>query len=94
MNQEEIIRVRFRITGLVQGVNFRSATRREAERLGLVGFVRNNPDGSVTVVAEGGQTMIETLSRFVRGNPSRSRVEHVETEAVPIAGEKEFLVVR
>ncbi len=46
-------RARLRVSGRVQGVWFRGFTREQALRLGLVGFARNLPDGSVEVVAQG-----------------------------------------
>ncbi len=56
------IRYDVRFKGTVQGVNFRWTTCRVAERFEVAGWVRNEPDGSVRLVAEGGQ---EELERFV-----------------------------
>jgi acylphosphatase len=69
-----------RVTGRVQGVFYRASARAEAERLGLSGFVRNRPDGSVYAEAEGPR---ETLDRFVawcRRGPPHAQVESVEAE--------------
>jgi acylphosphatase len=66
-----------RVTGKVQGVFYRASARDEAERLGLSGFVRNEPDGSVYAEAEGEK---ETLDRFVewcRRGPPHARVDMV-----------------
>ena len=52
-----------RIYGQVQGVFFRSYAKEVADRLGLVGWVKNNPDGSVETVAEGSK---EKLEEFVK----------------------------
>jgi len=55
------IRVRLIIEGRVQGVWFRESTRREAERLGVRGWVRNRREGSVEVVAEGPEESVRKL---------------------------------
>lgn len=68
------------ITGRVQGVSFRYYTRREATRLGVTGWVRNEADGSVQVVAEGNPEALEALLRFLeRGSPS-ARVSRVSAD--------------
>ena len=55
-------RVEIRITGKVQAVGFRFAAQREALNLGLVGFVRNEPDGSVVIIAEGEEQDLRRLA--------------------------------
>lgn len=67
------------VTGFVQGVNFRWFTQRRASELGLVGYVRNRPDGSVELVAEGPRDELERLLDAVRAGPSSAAVENVET---------------
>jgi len=69
---------RFRITGKVQGVYFRHSTRKEAERLGLVGVARNLPDGSVEVVAQGAREAVDALRQWLTHGPSMARVDGVE----------------
>ncbi|CAN7213641.1 acylphosphatase [Neorhizobium tomejilense] len=62
-----------RITGRVQGVGFRAWTREEAERLGLTGWVRNEPDGSVLALLAGPPAGIsQMLERFRHGPPGAS----------------------
>jgi acylphosphatase len=76
------------ITGRVQGVSFRYYTRREATRLGVTGWVRNEADGSVRVVAEGSHDSVEKLLAFLeRGSPS-AQVRRVD--AVWSAATSEF----
>ena len=53
-----------RIQGRAQGVWFRESMRREAERLGVTGWVRNAPDGSVEAVVQGPDTAVETNGLF------------------------------
>lgn len=71
-------RARFRVRGLVQGVNFRNATVTEALRLRLTGRVRNREDGAVEVVAEGDAASLDELERWLRTGPRLAEVESVE----------------
>lgn len=66
------------ITGRVQGVSFRYATQREAERHGVTGWVRNEPDGSVAVHAEGPADAVARLVEWCRQGPPGARVERVD----------------
>jgi acylphosphatase len=68
-------RIDITVTGRVQGVAFRHHTVREAESLGVTGWVRNQPDGSVRVVAEGDRDRLERLLAWVGRGPSHARVE-------------------
>ena len=74
------------MTGRVQGVNFRSYTRREAERLGLHGYALNRADGSVEVVAEGERAALETLLAWLRHGPPLARVDQVSPQWPPASG--------
>jgi acylphosphatase len=72
-----------RIEGRVQGVGYRDWARRRAERLGLAGYVRNRPDGSVEVLAAGPAMALDIFITACRhGPPSAhvSRLEHVPAE--------------
>jgi acylphosphatase len=70
------------IQGRVQGVWFREAMRREAERLGVAGWVRNRPDGSVEAVAQGAPEAVDALIEWARTGPPQARVERIiQTEA-------------
>ena len=66
------------VRGRVQGVFFRAATQREARRLGLTGWVRNRPDGSVEMVAEGDEVALRQLCMWAEKGPSAARVEDVQ----------------
>ncbi len=69
------------IRGRVQGVFFRVSTQREAIRLGLCGFVRNEADGNVYVEVEGEQEIIRELVRWIRnGGPPQGRVNKVDID--------------
>ncbi len=75
----ERARVRAVVRGRVQGVAFRAATLDEARRLGgLSGWVKNLPDGSVEVLAEGGRATVEALLSWCRHGPRAARVDDVQ----------------
>src|SRR5213595_3888362 len=57
------------VRGDVQGVGFRYFVQRKAQQLGLRGWVRNNDDGTVELVAEGDRGKLEDLERAVRAGP-------------------------
>lgn len=75
-------RIRFVVTGRVQGVAFRASTQREADRLGLGGFVRNRQDGAVEGEAEGDVAAIEQFQDWLGKGPSWARVEAVEVAVI------------
>lgn len=66
------------VYGQVQGVSFRMATRRVAQSLGLRGWVRNELDGSVHVVAEGDEAALRKLLAYLHEGPPAARVVRVE----------------
>ena len=68
-----------RVTGLVQGVFFRVWSRDEARRLGVAGWVRNCPDGSVEAHLEGEAGKVERMIALLREGPPQARVDKVET---------------
>ena len=70
-------RVQVRVTGRVQGVFFRQSAREQAERLGLSGWVRNLPDGSVEALFEGERPLVEQAVAWCRQGPPRARVDEV-----------------
>jgi acylphosphatase len=66
------------VRGQVQGVNFRYATQALARRLGLDGWVRNRPDGSVEVLAEGPHSALTQMLEFLHHGPAGARVSDVQ----------------
>lgn len=70
--------VRYIVSGRVQGVGFRWFVMREATRLDLAGYVRNLPDGSVEVVAQGPQAGLASLESALRHGPPGARVQDVD----------------
>jgi acylphosphatase len=84
---------RFVVRGRVQGVGFRWFVEREAGQLAVAGWVRNNPDGSVEVLATGNREQLSSLRSRLRQGPRAARVDDVEeSEAHPVQGLKTFRI--
>jgi acylphosphatase len=78
MTTVTITRVELIIAGRVQGVFYRSSARDEARRLGLLGEVRNLPDGRVEAIAEGKREALEHFIAWCRSGPPMAEVEEVQ----------------
>lgn len=88
-------RIRFLVSGRVQGVGFRAATVAEAHRHRLTGFVRNRPDGDVDGEAQGAAADVAALVAWLAQGPSWARVDRVEQRELPsVDGERSFDVRR
>jgi acylphosphatase len=68
------------VHGRVQGVFFRVSTRDAAARLGLGGWVKNLPDGTVEVFAEGERSLLEDFHRWLGRGPEGARVTAVDAD--------------
>ena len=90
----EMVRAHLRIYGLVQGVFFRATMKEVADRLGVKGWVKNLPDGSVEAVVEGPRDKVEQLIRWAHHGPSAARVEKVVVEWEPYRGEFRSFSIR
>ena len=86
------IRRRVVVHGNVQGVFFRDSTRQEADRHGVVGWVRNRSDGTVEAVFEGDSGAVEALIDFARSGPSRADVQRVDVDDEQPQGLERFEV--
>ncbi len=84
---EHHVRLHARITGRVQGVSFRFYTVEQANTLNLTGWVRNNRDRSVEVVAEGTPDALHRLNDWLQSGPAQARVEEVSAEWEDATGE-------
>jgi acylphosphatase len=80
--------------GRVQGVGYRYATLRVAHELGLRGWVRNAPDGSVETWAQGNGTALEAFLAFLKEGPRSARVQSVDVRPVEPDGTLGGFVVR
>ncbi len=81
------VRIHLKIFGRVQGVCFRHYCREHAERSGVKGFVRNNDDGSVEVVAEGEKQVVNDFIAWCRRGPPLAAVRTCEEKDEPPTGE-------
>jgi len=75
------------VHGMVQRVAFRAYARDAARRIGVTGWVRNVPDGTVEAVVEGGQQDVEAMLAWLRKGSPYSRVEKVSVYEEPPTGE-------
>jgi acylphosphatase len=80
-------RVRVRISGRVQGVFFRAAAVAEARKLQVHGWVRNRPDGSVELLAEGPRASLDRLISWCGLGPPGAQVSRVQPEWEAFQGE-------
>jgi acylphosphatase len=87
-------RVEASVKGRVQGVNFRYATRQRARQLDLRGWVRNELDGSVQVVAEGPEEDLKALVSFLHHGPPMAWVEAVDVVWAQPVGDLQGFQVR
>ena len=74
----DVVRRRVMVRGEVQGVFFRDSTKKEAERRGVSGWVRNRDDGSVEAVFEGPAEAVEAMVEWCRSGPPRATVEDMD----------------
>lgn len=80
-------RAHITVRGIVQGVFFRKHTADEANRLGLTGWVRNTPEGSVEIIAEGNENQLKKLEKWCYKGPPSASVDKVEAEDEEPTGE-------
>jgi acylphosphatase len=81
-----------RVTGKVQNVGFRHYTVQMAKEFNISGFVKNQPDGSVYIEAEGETSALEGFMSWCRRGPQWARVDGFEVQEQPVMGYKEFRV--
>ncbi|WP_207426510.1 acylphosphatase [Pedobacter sp. SYSU D00535] len=82
------------VSGKVQGVFFRASTKAVADQLGVKGFVRNQPDGSVYIEAEGDDFSLESILEWCHTGPERALVEKVEVVEGELKNYRNFEVVK
>ena len=82
-----MLQYKLKIVGVVQGVGFRYFVRQEATGLGLAGAVWNRPDGSVEVVVQGEEALLDQLVEQCKLGPTYSKVASVDVQREAV-GEK------
>jgi acylphosphatase len=80
------------VRGSVQGVFFRAETRDRARSLGLAGWIRNAPDGTVEAAFEGDDELVESMVEWCRRGPAGARVEDVDVAWVEPEGAEGFSI--
>jgi acylphosphatase len=80
------------IQGWVQGVGFRYAARKIACQLGVTGLVRNLPDGSVYIEAEGSEVPVEEFIAWCRKGPLRAEIRSVSVKDGPLREFRDFTI--
>jgi acylphosphatase len=86
------VRARARVSGRVQGVFFRAETQSRARSLGLAGWVRNAPDGSVEAVLEGPVERVRSMLDWCRRGPRHAEVKDVSVDWEDPQGEEGFQI--
>jgi acylphosphatase len=88
-----IVARRYTIAGRVQGVGFRYFTETAAMREGILGWVRNTPDGGVEVLAEGDVDALDRFEHKLRSGPPHARVDRVDVDdMIPTGRETGFTI--
>ena len=82
MNAEELVEIHALVRGRVQGVGFRYTTKDCAQRLGLVGTVRNLSDGSVEIYVKGHLNIIEELFRVLQDEHFLGKISEIISDRV------------
>ena len=86
--------VKLRVSGKVQGVFFRASTRDQAQQLGIKGWVRNEPDGTVSALGQGPDANLQKWIEWCREGPPQAFVEAIEIEEQPITELQQFEIIR
>jgi acylphosphatase len=91
--ENELLCYKIKVTGKVQGVWFRDSTLKKAEELGVKGFVKNQPDGSVYIEAEGKKSVLNDFIKWCKEGPPFAKVEAVEVKKIEITYFEKFKIV-
>ena len=83
---------RVTVTGRVQGVFFRAWTQQQGQQLGVHGWVRNCPDGSVEAHVEGSEDAVMRIVEMLRQGPAHARVDHVQVSEAEVGRFSRFEV--
>lgn len=81
-----------KVSGLVQGVFFRHGAKEKADQLGITGFIRNEPDGSVYIEAEGGGESLNKFIEWCKRGPDSARVDSVEIKEGEFKNFQDFII--
>lgn len=88
------LRTTIKVYGLVQGVFFRQSVQEQAKKLGLSGYIKNEPDKCVLIIAEGKNENLEKLINWCKVGPDLARIEKIEVKWEKGTGEFKNFVIR
>lgn len=86
--------IQIKISGRVQGVSFRAVTKVVADQMGVRGMIRNEPDGSVYIEAEGDDTLLEVFTEWCNEGTDRAKIENVEVTAGELKNYRNFEIIK
>lgn len=92
-NDADLAYMRCIIYGKVQGVFFRASARSQALQLGVLGYIKNLPDGNVEVVACGTNVALDELKVWLHKGPTSAEVTNVECEPIPEQHFSSFIIL-
>lgn len=87
-----MLHINIKIYGLVQGVFFRAGAKDKADTLNIKGFIKNMPDGSVYIEAEGRKNNLDEFLSWCKKGPDLSKVERIKTSEGPLKNFNSFEV--
>lgn len=87
-----MIAKRIQVIGRVQGVFFRASTKEKADALGVKGWVKNEPDGSVLIEAEADEEIMAKFEEWCRQGPIMARVDRLDVQSISLESHSSFLV--
>lgn len=82
------------VAGNVQGVWYRQSTKEKAGELGITGIVRNQPDGTVLIIATGTREQLEQLASWCKQGPPKASVTNIDVKELPLQTFSKFSVER
>lgn len=83
-----------KVSGVVQGVFFRASTKAQADALDIKGLVRNEPDGTVYIEAEGDEQHVDAFVQWCQKGPPQASVERCLIQERPAKGYSKFVIER
>lgn len=92
--KEQTVHYVIKVSGKVQGVFYRASTKEIADKLGLKGWVRNEPDGSVLIKAEGAPQQMRKFVEWCQRGPEYAHVDQISYEEKPVGGFQDFSIQR
>jgi acylphosphatase len=82
------------VKGKVQGISYRASTKAVADQLGVKGFVKNEPDGDVSIAAEGDDIALEMFLEWCHEGPQGAEVTSVESNAGELKNYRNFEIAK